>query len=436
VPTTPAFYVAPNGKDTNPGTRDEPFLTLPRAQSAMRGSSSIKTTFLRAGTYALAASSSTGTCGGNGSAALDLGSSDDDETWSYYPPDGYASAILDGGSTTASTGVACAFNASGASHLTFTGLQIQHFRYAGIYASGAANLTASDNTIHDLTVAVYNVGGIALHGCSAATVNNNYIHDVAYIGVGAWGAGMSDTTVSSNVVLSSCGAAAQPGGNDMDGGDCGAIYLWDGQTHASTNVVVTNNYVRDVNVSSNGAGDYSGCCATGLYLDDGMSNVTVSGNVVTGIKSQCFVIHGGNDDAFRNNLCDLDTSMDQRIMTYQWDSLKLPMSGNVIEDNIIVSGSAAGGSGYSDDGTPTPPTIKNNAYYNYGGTKVTSSGGNGSDANPTYANPDISCWDPTIPTTSPVYAAPVDFVKLTGGWGPPGFVLPHTGTPPSWPHGC
>lgn len=435
-PTTPAFYVSPSGDDANPGTVAQPFLTLPKAQAAMRASASIKTTFLRAGTYTVTASTAASNCTGGGSTAIDLGGPDDGETWSYYPPDGYGSAIIDGASTSASTGLACAFAASGASNLTFTGLQIQRFQYSGIYASSSPNLSVKDNTIHDLTVAVYNVGGVAIFSSSGATVANNYIHDVAYVGVGVWGAGISNATVSGNVVLSSCSAAAQPGGNDMDGGDCGAIYLWDGQTHASTNLVVTGNYVRDVNVSSNGAGDYTGCCATGIYLDDGMSNVTVSGNVVTGTKSQCFVIHGGNDDTFKDNLCDLDNSMYQRVMTYQWDALMLPMSGNVIEDNIIVAGSTSGGTGYADDGTPTPPTIKNNAYYNYVGTKVVSTGGNGSDSNPTYENPGISCWDPSVAASSPVYAAPVSFVKLPGGWGPPGFVLPKTGTPPSWPHGC
>jgi hypothetical protein len=436
VTTVPAFYVSPGGDDKNPGTLAQPFLTLPRAQSAMQGSATIKTTYLRAGTYALSASSGTSNCyGGNGSAAIDLGSADDGETWSYYPLDGFGSAVLDGGSTSSTTGVACAFAADGASGLTFIGLQFQRLQYSAVYANSSANLVASDNTIHDLTVAVFNVGGIALHSSSGATVKNNYIHDVAYMGVGAWGGGMSDTTISGNVVLSSCTAAAAPGGNDQDGGDCGAIYLWD-ESHASTNVAVSNNYVRDVNVSSNGAGDYSGCCATGIYLDDGMSNTTVSGNVMTGIKSQCFVIHGGNDDTYTGNLCDLDDSKDQRIMTYQWDSLMLPMTGNTIEDNIIVAGSTSAGTGYSDDGTPTPPTIVNNAYYNYVGTSVDSSGGNGSDANPTYENPDISCWDPTISTSSPVFGSPVSFMKLVGGWGPPGFVLPQTGTAPSWPHGC
>jgi hypothetical protein len=116
-------------------------------------------------------------------------------------------------------------------------------------------------------------------------------------------------------------------------------------------------------------------------------------------------------------------------------SHRLPVC-NSVEDNVIVAGSASPGTGYSDASTPTAPTIENNAYYNYVGTAVDSSGSNGSDANPTYENPGISCWDPTIAPSSPVLAAPVTFPKLVGGWGPPGFVMPQTGTAPSWPHGC
>jgi hypothetical protein len=437
VTTVPAFYVSPGGDDANPGTFAKPFLTLGKAQSAMQGSKTVKTTYLLAGTYSVSAFSGTSHCdGGMGSTAVDLGSADDGETWSYYPPDGFASAVIDGGSTSTTTGVGCAFSANVASNLTFIGLQFQRFQYSAIWANSSPNLVASDNTIHDLTVAVYNVGGVALHASSGTTVKNNYIHDVAYMGVGAWGGGMSHTTITGNVILNSCTAAAQPGGDDQDGGDCGGIYTWD-ESHVSTNILVSNNYVRDVNVSSNGEGDYTGCCATGIYVDDGMSNVTVSGNVVTGIKSQCFVIHGGNDNTYTDNLCDLDDSKYQKIMTYQSDSLMLPMTGNSMVNNIIVSSSTGAGSGYSEStGGPAPLTVKNNAYYNYVGTTIDSSGANGSDMNPTYENPGISCWDPVISTSSPVFSAPVSFKKLVGGWGPPGFVLPKTGTPPSWPHGC
>ena len=436
VATVPAFYVSPGGSDSSAGTLAAPFLTLGKAQSAMQASASIKTTYLRAGSYSLTASSGASNCdNGMGSAAINLGSADDGETWSYYPPDGFASAVIDGGSTSATTGVACAFAANGASNLAFIGLQFQDLRYSAVWANSSPNLTASYNTIHDLTVGIFNVGGVALHSSSGATVKNNFIHDVAYVGVGAWGGGMSNTTISGNVILNSCTSAAAPGGNDQDGGDCGAIYTWD-TTHASTNIVVSNNYIRDVNISSGGQGDYNGCCATGVYVDDGMSNVTVSGNVVTGIKSQCFAIHGGNGNTFKGNLCDLSDNAYQRILLYQWDSLMLPMTGNSFIGNIVVTGGTGAGSGYTDNGTPTAPVIKDNAYFNYAGSTVNSSGSNGSDTNPTYENPGISCWAPGISSSSPVFDAPVNFTALVGGWGPPGFVLPQTGTAPSWPHGC
>jgi hypothetical protein len=30
----------------------------------------------------------------------------------------------------------------------------------------------------------------------------------------------------------------------------------------------------------------------------------------------------------------------------------------------------------------------------------------------------------------------VSFPGIAGGFGPPGFTMPQTGTAPSWPHGC
>ncbi len=45
------FYVATNGDDKNPGTLSQPFATFSKAQQAMRASSSVKTTYIRAGTY-------------------------------------------------------------------------------------------------------------------------------------------------------------------------------------------------------------------------------------------------------------------------------------------------------------------------------------------------------------------------------------------------
>ncbi len=86
------FYVETDGNDNNPGTLSEPFATVRRAQQAMRDSSSIKTTYLRAGTY----KPETGVgCNNGAGASVYLTVTDNGETWSYYPPDGFNSAILD-----------------------------------------------------------------------------------------------------------------------------------------------------------------------------------------------------------------------------------------------------------------------------------------------------------------------------------------------------
>jgi len=217
----------------------------------------------------------------------------------------------------------------------------------------------------------------------------------------------------------------------------------DDRTATSTNVQVVNNYVRDVNMTSNGAGDngtngQNGCCAIGIYFDEGTSNVTVTGNIVAGIKSACFLINDADNDVITGNICDLADSEYQSIVAYGGGTHHVTeMTGNVFAHNIVISGSAGSGSGYSGSSLPpTPMTISDNAYYNYVGSAITSSGtgGAGSDSNPVYEDPQLSGWTYALATGSPVLESPVEFVGITGGWGPSGFAIPQTGTPPSCPH--
>jgi hypothetical protein len=109
------------------------------------------------------------------------------------------------------------------------------------------------------------------------------------------------------------------------------------------------------------------------------------------------------------------------------------MSGNEYENSIIIG--AGGGGDYALlSGSPlNSPAIKNNDYYSYGSTAI-GSGGAYVDADPVSENPLISGWTYEIASSSPVFKAPVSFTALVGDWGPPGFVLPETGTPPSSPH--
>jgi hypothetical protein len=451
VPINPnAFYVATNGNDGNPGTLSKPFATLAQAQKAMQASSTIKTTYVRAGTYKPPSTGGNCVWGNPAGSSIGLSSADQGETWSFYPPDGYGSAILDGQSTmgnsggTGGDGTGCAFGASQVSDVTIVGLQFQHYLYAAFWGYAASNAHLTDNVIHDTTAAVFSSGGILLVASPGATITNNYLHDLAYMGIvvsdnSAGGDGMGNTTVSGNAVTNACTwPAVSGGGNDENGGDCGGIYFWSQHPSISTNMRIENNLVRDVNVSSKGAGDFGSCCAQGIYLDDGTNNVTATGNVVTGITSACFQIHGGQDNVIRGNLCDLGASGTGAIVEYQNDMLT-QMTGNVFEDNVVVAGSSGPGMGFVGvSSPPNPMTIKDNAYFNYVGSTTASAGtgGTGSDSNPTYVNPEVSCWAPTLGTGSPVTNAPVSFPGIAGGWGPPGFVLPQTGTAPSWPHGC
>lgn len=75
------FVVSTTGNDSNPGTYNSPFLTLAHAQTAMRASSTTKTTCLRTGTYVL-------------SSLISMNSSDNGETWMGCPGDVAQSAII------------------------------------------------------------------------------------------------------------------------------------------------------------------------------------------------------------------------------------------------------------------------------------------------------------------------------------------------------
>lgn len=418
----PGFYVSTTGSDSNSGTLAAPFATLGKCQTAMQGSGT-KICYIRAGSYTPAGLNA---CNSRGNCAVGLTSSDNGETWSYYPFDGIGTADITGGSTASGNGLWAIFYTGGATGVTINGLSLHNFDFAGIQSGGGANLTVTNNIIFngfgivgDASLSgASNAGGFMCYDCVGLTISNNVIHDIASFGMtNAHSAGLiSNYLVTGNVLYNTCSQYR----------DCGAIYSQDLNTTKSTNLKITNNYVHD-GCTASGCAPGTGGWGAGIYLDDCTNNYVITGNIVTGNNgSNNLMIHGGSNNTWSGNLIDI-SSTGNPVLRFQSSSCSSP-TGNTFENNIIISNGAGGGY----NGTSGNATVTNNAYFNYGTGTLSSSG----DTNPTVEDPQLTCWAYNIASGSPVFNSPVNFPGLPGAWAYPGFSLPHTGTVPSSPHTC
>jgi hypothetical protein len=124
------------------------------------------------------------------------------------------------------------------------------------------------------------------------------------------------------------------------------------------------------------------------------------------------------------------------------------MEGDTFTGNIVISNFTGGlrttvsgvtGHAYFES-TPADPmgssyTIQGNAYWNYAsGGSVWSNGTVTSDSSPITKDPQLSGWTYDIAGGSAVFSSAVNFAAIVGEWGPPGYVIPQTGTAPSFPH--
>ena len=456
----PAYFVAPNGVDkgNNAGTIRAPFQTWAKAQSMME-TTSIKTTYLRAGTYKL-------------SKAITLTSADNGETWSYYPPDGYNTAILDFSQQVFSyPSNNFAVIIQGGSNITINGLDIRNMAGGGIVIHGgpayydvtykgsynfeatgrAYHNTIINNLLHDSRIGPQgSPGGMpwvtwcafisAWGDVQNTTISNNAVYDAAWlvgIIVGVLqegpGGGINNAVISNNFV------SHVLSGTTADNTDAGAIYLNDRWPAKSTNIKVTNNFVRDAGYSglAKGLGDFC------FYFDDGASNITLSQNICAGTWTAAVFYHAGQNNTTAGNIFDLGTSDSLPQYPSLQQAEQLPMTGNSFTANIVISSSRNGGGKFGGFRfrTNSHANIDHNMYWNYaggavnyGGTDISNAGGSGGDPHPVVADPLLSGWTYTLAPNSPAFRSPVNFMAIPGKWGPPGFVVPHTGTKPSCPH--
>jgi hypothetical protein len=330
----------------------------------MQASSTIKTCYIRAGTYTLSSSSSD-LCalGSAGPASINLGASDGGETWSWYPPDG-ARPVLDGGSTAFGNGTKVGFCVNGSSSaISFVGLIMRRYQEAAIVAEAPvniyngeySNITGNfglDGTIHS-AIFIY-CGNIA-----GSQVYNNYVHDNSDRGITVSACTGNNTTgisVHNNFLDNNCTGF----------GDCGALYTTGpgGLTGAYS---LTNNYIRDVYTAGGGNIANGGMC---VYFDAETDSVTATGNVCTGLFGACTLVGSSTNTHFNQNICNLKT--DNSALTFYTNNRSAPtMNGNRFQNNIVVGNSSgAAGAGFRICCTGSYPTnllsASGNSYFNYG----------------------------------------------------------------------
>lgn len=422
---TGAFFVSPNGDDSNDGSLTAPFATLARAQSAMRATG-VRYTYLRAGFYPL-------------TSGVTLTPADDGETWSYYPLDGVDSAVLDGGRSVAG-GI---FILLGTSNVTIEGFVIQNFVDYGILGGPLGGTLGNANSVMYCEVG-YNTatswqsGGITL-SMPNSTIAFNYVHDVGSQGIAAYayypGQSIRGTVISNNVVLRAVTRMS----------DGGAIYVNMHNGNNTDYVTINNNYIAE-------QGSPATWGVHGVYMDDLASRVAVYDNVVrapqsgTGSSSSfgvnavsAFFVTNGNHDLITNNIVDLGDSGTVSVAIFAYartEPIDVGMMGNVVSSNIVLSNftgpntsanSADHGYAYYED-TADPMgysySIENNLYWNYApGGAIFPNGTAISDSSPVYENPQISGWSYILAPGSPALTS-IAFQGIPYLWGPADLIFP------------
>jgi len=478
-PASPGFYLSPTGSDavantcqapTSPCLTPERVRTLIEAQPA----NGIKTAYFRAGTYPR-------------SNTFLLTAADNGTTWQYYPPDGYDSAVLDCGSHAANQGCN-PITIDGGSNITINGLKVQNFRSWGVGLHGgvwdsaagyaktggflgtqtaAADSDVIENMIVDggWTTDNSGWGGAGIWGFINVT-NVKVLHNVVTNqygnGIDFWSDGDGNTptgqvngVIDSNYVANT-GIYTSDGGSiytqqkpPTDGGNSG------GTSAPGTGFTITNNYVIDYQgTNMSGTATARNC---GVYLDQGSSNHVIKGNIfgpthnaTSAFNPQIYFNGSGHFNVFSGNIVDLGNSGLVIDMVYEYYPIfsgfpqDPPMNGNTYTGNIILGtftgaqhSTALGVTGaypFGEGGGESAvlPTVAHNDYWNYAGGTMSTSGSNGiNDSSPLSVDPQISGWNYTIAPGSPVFTNAVAFPPIVGGWGPPGFVIPQTGTTPS-----
>jgi Right handed beta helix region len=150
----------------------------------------------------------------------------------------------------------------------------------------------------------------ALRGGSGSIIQDNLLADIGRMGI----VGGNDNDISYNVIRRSC----------FTHNDCGAIYLYS----ASLRSLIDNNLILDVLSDLNGT-PYAKT-VSGIYLDGGISGLTVSGNTIKGSTSSV-LFHNSNNINLTNNIF---YGSEGRMLFQQEDTyVKSVLKENTVSNN-------------------------------------------------------------------------------------------------------
>jgi len=153
-------------------------------------------------------------------------------------------------------------------------------------------------------------------------------------------------------------------GADLSSTDSGAIYIL-GRSGASTQTTVQMNFVNGT-----GSADQH---SVGIYLDDNTNGVTATGNIVTGIGSDGFEIHGGSDNRFSGNIFDVGTGNASAGLFQAQPSDQPnpnPLQNNSVVGNVIQSENAGSRNPLFAFLAGGNPTVSGNDYWSTTGAPI------------------------------------------------------------------
>jgi parallel beta-helix repeat protein len=327
------------------------------------------------------------------------------KTLYYLPPAGFtgAGAVASGGNTSL-------FSINGASNVTIQGLTLTNVASTAsaswgatpaIYLQNASGGTITGDTFTNDAEGVYLASGTHNNTIKNSTFSNIWAEAVDLSPMSTQNIVTNNSITNSGEVFRDTGAIQMvessgnlithnliqnvprfgieeqsydstiPSGNNtieyneiLNSGqqtpDTGAIYLFAGQDPSALGDTIAYNDIANTGgLGTTGTGFVPGqTMSWGIYLDNGVNNAQVYGNLVSGTEDGGVIIHGGNNNNIYNNVLVNNTEFGIEFL-----ETTTPMTGDSVHNNVVEEPTDTGSEILSlNPAFVTPSLIYNNIY--------------------------------------------------------------------------